>query len=180
LVANRRTYIAFTVKNTGRNYGTITAAALDHVDEQLPDKPTYDPAQIIGDRIVGADAKRIISDLSDKPLTFTQSEINGLANGHVKLKLIGYVSYDDEHWFLQSGIIGFCYVWNPTDTNTGNFNECSERNYTYYQTYWHSPSITVRDYPTLTVSTQTLTPTTPPMRIPDPKYHLNTLEIRRR
>jgi hypothetical protein len=62
LVANKRTYIVLRVKNTGHNYGTITAASLDRVNVP-PTEPTYDPAKIASDTIAGGDEKRIISDL---------------------------------------------------------------------------------------------------------------------
>jgi hypothetical protein len=177
LVANKRTYIALKVKNTGHNYGTITAASLDRVNV-LPTEPTYDPAKIASDTISGGDEKRIISDLGDKPLAFTQQEINGLSNGHTYLKMAGFITYRDKYWLLGNSVVGFCYVWNPTDTSVGNFDVCSEGKYTYARTYWFSPGIRVRDVPIKTVGTQTMTPTTMPMQIPDPPFHIQTLELR--
>src|ERR1700688_706422 len=65
--ANKRTYAVVSIKNIGRNYGAIEAAAFDRA-AKLPTEPTYDPADIAPVQIEGGKEQDVISDLGDKPL----------------------------------------------------------------------------------------------------------------
>jgi hypothetical protein len=173
LVANKRNYITVRIKNIGRNFGSIEAAATDREDK-LPAEPTYDPANIAPVQIEGGKELEIISDVGVKPLIFTPAEIAGLSNGNARLKIAGFVEYADRYW-LGSGIVGFCYIWDHTVTN---FTVCSEKNYTYHRRYFVWNGIQIRDRPMLTVGPQTLTPTMPQMQAPDPRFPIQTLSTR--
>src|SRR5271170_6142306 len=138
LVANQRTFLVVTIKNTGRNYGIIEAAAVGPVDE-LPAEPTYDPVDTARVQIEGRSEQAIYSDLGVKPMIFTQPEINALSKGSVPLKIAGFIEYSDKYWFGKR-IVGFCYVWDHA-INGGDFTPCTEHNYTYSRWYFFSPGI---------------------------------------
>jgi len=173
LTANKRTYLVLTVQNIGANYGTIEGAAIEREDK-LPTEPTYDPANIAPVQIDGGKDLQVISDLGDKPLIFTQPEIAGLSNGNTHIKITGFIEYSDRYW-LGGGIVGFCFVW---DSTIANFTACSEKNYTYHHRYLFSPGIHVREVPMITVGTQTVSPVTMPLQMPDPRFPIQTLRTR--
>jgi hypothetical protein len=164
-VANKRSYAVVSIKNTGRNYGTIEAAAFDREDK-LPMEPTYDPADIAPVQIESGKEQEVISDLGDKPLIFTPQEVSGLLKGSIPLKIAGFVEYSDRYW-LGRRIVGFCDIWNAS---IGSFTACSEKTYTYGYRYLFSAGIQVREIPMITLGRQTASPTTlPRSEFPDPK-----------
>ena len=176
LAADHPVRIALVLKNSGQDYATITGAATDRVSAQLPDQPIYDVARIAPARVPGGGELRLISDLGTQPLIFSQAEIDSLKAGTSALKFTGFIEYRDKYWFLGGSVVGFCYVWDPRDADTGNFSVCSEAKYTYSYNFWFLDGIQRRELPMMTVGPQTVSPTTAPLRIPDPRFPIKNIE----
>jgi hypothetical protein len=180
LVADERELLVISFKNTGHNYAVIDSAATDRVKGKLPDKPIYDPANVVPKRIAGGEELQLISDVGDKVLTFTQSEINSLKAGNTQFKIVGFLKYiDQKHpWILGGGVLQFCYVW---DVKVGDdFSACSERQYTNQYEFLFFDGLKVREFPLVTIGTQTVSPITMSPKVPDPKYSIPKIEIRPR
>jgi hypothetical protein len=177
LMKNERERVAITLKNSAGNYGIIEGAAFDRVDE-LPDTPIYNPAIIAPAQIGGGGELRIISDVGTKPLIFTPAEIASLKSGRTEFKMAGFIKYSDRYWFLGGSVIGFCYVWDPKDTAAGNFSACPEKSYTYAYNYWFFDGISIHEVPMVTVGVQVVSPTAAPIRFPDSRFPIQTIETR--
>ena len=67
-------------------------------------------------------------------------------------------------------------VLGPWKISTGNFSICSEAKYTYSYDFWFLDGIQRRELPMMTVGPQTVSPTTAPLRIPDPRFPIKNIE----
>jgi hypothetical protein len=109
LVANHRELVVISFKNTGHNYATIEAVAIDRVKCKLPEDPVYDPAYVAPASIAGGEEQELISDVGSQPLTFTQAEIDSLNASKTQFKIVGFIKYVDQHpWILGRGVVQFC------------------------------------------------------------------------
>jgi hypothetical protein len=176
-LADKRVRIVLTLKNSGGNYATIEGMATDRKN-QLPTEPKYELANITPVDIPAGEELRIISDFGPVPLVFTQQELTA---GETSLKVVGFVRYRSNlfNWFLfGNAVLGFCYVWDPHDTDIGNFSVCREKQFSYRYNYRFSDGISIEEVPMLTVGAQTVSPTTAPLRFPDPRFPIKQLETR--
>jgi hypothetical protein len=178
LVANQRELLVITFKNTGKNYATIEAIATDRVKNRLHDSPSYDPAEITDYSAAGGEEFRVISNLGPQPLLFTQTQINSFNAPATPLKIIGFIKYTDQkYWILGGGVVQFCYVWDPTLTTDDKFGACSEKQYTARCNGWFC-RVNVRPIHMVSDGVQVLTPITMLHRIPDPKHPIQQITIR--
>ena len=179
LVPNQRELLVISFKNTGHNYATIDAVASDRVKSKLPDNPAYDPTHVAPKSIAGGEELEIVSDVGDKELTFTASEINSLNTSKTLFKVIGFIRYRDQKhpWILGGGVLQFCYVWDVKVAD--GFSVCSEQQYTHQYDFLLRDGLKIREMPMVTIGTQTVTPITAPLRFPDPNHPVQKIEIRR-
>jgi hypothetical protein len=178
LVANQREFLVISFKNTGHNYATIDAVSTDRVKSKLPDNPIYDPANFTPTRVPGGEEQQIVSDVGDRPLIFTQSEIDSLNASRTQFKVIGFMRYTDQRhsWILGGGVLQFCYVWDFKVPD--GFSVCSERRYTRQYDFRFRDGLRIREVPLITIGTQTTTPITLSPKIQDPNYPIQKIEIR--
>jgi hypothetical protein len=168
--------LVISFKNTGHNYATIVSVAIDRVKSALPSDPIYDPANITPRSIAGGEELEIVSDVGDKPLTFTASEISSLHASKTLFKIIGFIRYTDQR-ALGGGVLQFCKVWDVKVPD--GVSDCSERQYTHDYHFWFRDGLNIREIPLITIGPQSVTPITAPAQMPDPNYHIQKMEIRR-
>lgn len=177
-VADKRIRIAIMLKNSGRNRATIEGMATDRLGK-LPPQPKYELTNIAHVDIPTGGDLRVISDLGVKPLILAQAELNSLKDGSMEFIVAGFIKYSDVFsWFLGTTVLGYCYVWDPKDTSVGNFSVCPEKAYVYTYRYWLWDGIPYQEVPMIGIGTRTVSPTTAPIRVPDPQFPIKRLETK--
>jgi hypothetical protein len=175
-LADSRMRLAITIKNSGRHSATIEEVATDRADH-LPTEPQYEFAQITPVAIPPGGKLRLITDLGTKPLVLTQLELNSIKDERASFTIDGFIKYSDIfNWILGNAVLGFCYVWDPKDTRVGNFSVCQERQYTYSYHYWFRDGIRHHEIPMVTIGIQTVSPTTAPLKVPDPRFPIKQVD----
>jgi hypothetical protein len=177
--ADQRVRVEFVLRNSGKIAAEIEEIATDRFDEDSANK-RYGFTKFAPFEIAPGGQARVISDTGARPLTFGRVEFDNLWRRGTEFKVVGFVRYADAATFaFGRTVVGFCFVWDPNDTPSGNFSKCAEPSYTFRRHYFFGDGLQRRMVtPGGGMVVQTVSSTSLTLQVRDPRFPEYELEIR--